>query len=232
MDLGVTPHLYAVSVIFWWSIVVTCSNLLIFFFFCYLRWPNSNWDGCLLNYRDQREVEQMSSHSIYICMLHRVSMSKVSSTLHLGQPISDTCNFWSFWSQVSWGSECAVLCNFWCAPCCMLQRLILCVMMFAAFCCDHRHELWVCGHKWSAPPRGDLGWQEEIWASWTWRGWRWNERACRDLSSSFSVQSAWVHLHTSGWELHNPVSISNTCNPILEIKYSAFLLQMLRWFYF
>ena len=153
----------------------------------------------------------MSSHSIYICMLHRVSMPKVSSTLHFGQPISDTCNFWSFWSQVSWGSECAVLCNFWCAPCCMLQSLILCVMMFAAFCCDHRHELWVCGHKWSAPPREDLGWQEEIWASWTWRGWRWNERACRDLSSSFSVQSAWVHLHTSGWELHNPVSISNTC---------------------
>jgi len=129
-----------VSIIFWWRIVVTCSNLLIFFFFCYLRWPNSNWDGCLLNYRDQREVEQMSSHSIYICMLHRVSMPKVSSTLHFGQPISDTCNFWSFWSQVSWGSECAILCNFWCAPCCMLQRLILCVMMFAAFCCDHRHD--------------------------------------------------------------------------------------------
>ena len=112
------------------------------------------WNS-FLNYRDQREVEQMSSHSIYICMLHRVSMPKVSSTLHFDQPINDTCNFWSFWSQVSWGSECAVLCNFWCAPCCMLQRLILCVMMFAAFCCDHRHDS--TAKRRSGLTRGDLG---------------------------------------------------------------------------
>lgn len=37
---------------------------------------------------------------------------------------------------------------------CLLPKTVLTVLtLFAGFCSDHGHKLWVCGHKWSAPTK-------------------------------------------------------------------------------